>query len=140
MCKNTCCFFCVTGLWVGMIYRGIFWRVCRFVWLTGSRGPDFAALSGDLTGYGRKLKSTSAYAALIASISSNIPGPFRSVRQLALLAETLWCRLAESPSADVSFSPFGGTTVSGNRRHFLVGQGETRTETPRVDDGVSTAE
>ncbi len=28
-------------------------------------------------------------------ISSNIPGPFRSVRQLALLAETIWCRLAE---------------------------------------------
>ncbi len=68
-------------------------------------------------------------------ISSNIPGPFRSVRQLALLAETIWCRLAESPSADVSFSPFGGTTVSGNRRHFLVEQGETRTETPCIDDG-----
>ncbi len=35
-------------------------------------------------------------------ISSNIPGPYRSVRQLALLAETIWCRLAESPNANVS--------------------------------------
>ncbi len=68
-------------------------------------------------------------------ISSNIPGPFRSVRQLALRAETIRCRLAESPSAGVSFSPFGGTTVSGNRRQFLVGQGETRTETPSFYDG-----
>ena len=28
-----------------------------------------------------------------------------------------------------------GTTVSGDRRHFLVGQGETRTETPFLYDG-----
>ena len=69
------------------------------------------------------------------AISSNIPGPFRSVRQLALRAETIWCRWAESPSADVSFSPFGGTTVSGDRHHFLVGQGETRTETLSFCDG-----
>ncbi len=54
-------------------------RVLRFrgfVWLTGSGWPAFAIPCGDLAGYGRKLKSTSAYAALIAAISGLMPMMF----------------------------------------------------------------
>ena len=39
-------------------------------------GPDFSVLCGDLADDGRKLKPTSAYAALIAAISGLIPMMF----------------------------------------------------------------
>ncbi len=35
LCENICCFVCVTGLWVWMIYWGVF---CGFVDLFGARG------------------------------------------------------------------------------------------------------
>ncbi len=51
-------------------------RFWGFLRLVRAYGPDFAVLSGDLAGYGRKLKPASAYAALIASISGLMPMVF----------------------------------------------------------------
>ncbi len=76
MCENAGCFVRVAGLWVWMIYRGVF---CGFVDWFGSRGlvsrilPFRAAIWPDRGANGRE---ASAYATLIAAISGTIPMMF----------------------------------------------------------------
>ena len=73
--KRFLIFLCDGAVGLDDLSRRDLWS-CRLVWLTGSGGPDFAILRGDSPEYGRKLKPTSAYAALIAAVSGPMPMMF----------------------------------------------------------------